>query len=118
MPKTLSVDDLFMDLEAMKASEDQQEEDHQGEWGGDMGQWQESAAREWQQPRQEGEGDRVDWSQQQTNEFSGSRVNYPQQGEWHARPEGGRQEERRSDLPRPSTSNKRSRPSKRGRRNW
>ena len=59
-PKTLSVDDLFMDLATMKASEEAQSE----EWGGDKGQQQK------QQPSQ------------------------------------------------PSSSNKRGRPSKRGRANW
>ena len=114
-PKMLSVDDLLLDLDAVKASEDQQDEEHQEEWGGDMGQWQESASQQWHQPGQERGEDWAAWSQQ-SNEFSGSRANYPQQGEWHQAPTGGRQDERRNDRPKQGASNKRYRPSKGGRR--
>ena len=108
-PKLLTVDDLFMDLEEVKAAEDLQEVQE--------GWWQQDESQEWQQPRREGGEDRVDWSQQQTNEFAGSRTGRPD-GEWHSS-EGRQQEERRSDPPHQRGSNNgRSRRSKRGRRNW
>ena len=108
-PKLVTVDDLFMDLEAVKAAEDLQQEEQ-------MGWWQQDEPQEWHQPSREGGEVRVDWTQQQTNEFASSRTGHPQQGEWH-RPEGRKQEARRSDPPHPRGSNKRSRQSKKGRRN-